>query len=188
VSNHLIHVGGGVRSGKSTFALARTRALGQRRVFIATAQAFDDEMRDRIALHRSERGDDFRTIEEPLAVAQAVAGLDGVDVVLIDCLTLWLSNMLLREMSTLQIFERVDELVAVLAQRRFHSVIVTNEVGMGIVPESALGRTFRDIAGIAHQRIARHADEIDVAILGTVLRIKPAPVQIQEGDARATTK
>ncbi|HEX5060635.1 MAG TPA: bifunctional adenosylcobinamide kinase/adenosylcobinamide-phosphate guanylyltransferase [Kofleriaceae bacterium] len=188
MTNQLILVGGGVRSGKSTFALARARSLGARRVFVATAQAFDDEMRDRIALHRNERGDEFRTIEEPLAVAQALAALDGVDVVLVDCLTLWLSNLLLREMSTLQIFERVDELVAVLAQRRFHSVIVTNEVGMGIVPESALGRAFRDIAGIAHQRIARHADEIDVAILGTVLRIKPAPVQIQEGEARETSK
>lgn len=178
----LVLVGGGVRSGKSTFALARARSLGQRRAFIATAQAFDDEMRDRVALHRSERGDDFRTIEEPIAIAQAVTALDNIDVVVIDCLTIWLSNLLLREMPMLAIFERVDELIAVLAQRRFHAIIVTNEVGMGVVPESALGRAFRDLTGVAHQRFARHADEIDVAILGTVLRIKPGPVQIQDGE------
>lgn len=178
----LVLVGGGVRSGKSTFALSRARSLGQRRAFIATAQAFDDEMRDRIALHRSERGDDFRTIEEPIAIAQAVTALDNIDVVVIDCLTIWLSNLLLREMPMLAIFERVDELIAVLAQRRFHAIIVTNEVGMGVVPESALGRAFRDLTGVAHQRFARHADEIDVAILGTVLRIKPGPVQIQDGE------
>jgi adenosylcobinamide kinase/adenosylcobinamide-phosphate guanylyltransferase len=72
--------------------------------------------------------------------------------------------------------------VALLARRTFHAIVVTNEVGMGVVPESALGRAFRDVAGLAHQRFARRADEIDVAILGTVLRIKPAPVQIQDGD------
>lgn len=182
MSPSLILVGGGVRSGKSTFALARARSLGTRRVFIATAQAFDDEMRDRIARHRSERSEqDFRTLEEPIELANAVASLVDVDVVLIDCLTLWLSNLMLRDMSVPQIVERVDELVTVLARRTFHAIVVTNEVGMGVVPESALGRAFRDVAGLAHQRLARQADEIDVAILGTVLRIKPAPVQIQEG-------
>lgn len=188
-SPSLILVGGGVRSGKSTFALARARSLGARRVFIATAQAFDDEMRDRIARHRGERSDDdFRTLEEPLELAQAVASLRDVDVVVIDCLTLWLSNLLLRDMPVPQIVERVDELVAILARRQFHAIVVTNEVGMGVVPESALGRAFRDVSGLAHQRFARHADEIDVAILGTVLRIKPAPVQIQEGDVREASE
>jgi adenosylcobinamide kinase/adenosylcobinamide-phosphate guanylyltransferase len=180
----LILVGGGVRSGKSTFALGRARSLGARRVFIATAQAFDDEMRDRIARHREERSEqDFRTLEEPIELATAVASLHDIDVVLIDCLTLWLSNLLLRDMPVPQIVERVDEVVALLARRTFHAIVVTNEVGMGVVPESALGRAFRDVAGLAHQRFARQADEIDVAILGTVLRIKPAPVQIQDGDA-----
>ena len=179
IAKQLVLVGGGVKSGKSTFALARARALGHRRTFLATAQALDGEMTERIALHRSERGDDFRTIEEPIAVAQALASLDDVDVVLIDCITLWVSNLLLAEHSTAQILARVDELVGVLAQRRFHSIVVTNEVGMGVVPETPLGRAFRDVCGLAHQRLAAAADEIDVAILGTVLRIKPGPVQIQ---------
>lgn len=178
-------MGGGVRSGKSTFALARARSLGTRRAFIATAQAFDDEMRDRIARHRDERGSEFRTIEAPLEVAEAVSTLADIDVVVIDCLTLWLSNLLMRELATEQILARADALVAELARRRFHAIVVTNEVGMGIVPETPLGRAFRDLAGMIHQRVAREADEIDVAILGTVLRLKPAPIQLHDGGSHA---
>lgn len=181
----LVLVGGGVRSGKSTFALARARALGKRRAFIATAQAFDGEMHERIQRHRSERGADFRTVEEPLALAKAVAELDEVDAVVIDCITLWLSNLLVGGLPVPQVLERVDGLVEVLARRRFHTVVVTNEVGMGIVPETPLGRAFRDLAGMTHQRLARAADEIDLAILGTVLRIKPAPIELQDGGIRA---
>ena len=189
MNKQLVLVGGGVRSGKSTFALERARALGKRRVFVATAQAFDDEMRDRITRHQAERSDDdFRTVEEPIELAQALARIEQADVVVIDCLTLWLSNLLLRDLTVSQIVERVDEVVAVLARRAFHAIVVTNEVGMGVVPESALGRAFRDVSGLAHQRLARVADEIDVAILGTVLRIKPAPVQIQNGDPREATE
>jgi adenosylcobinamide kinase/adenosylcobinamide-phosphate guanylyltransferase len=185
MTNQLILVGGGVRSGKSSFALARARSLGSRRAFVATAQAFDAEMAERIARHRSERGDEFCTIEEPVALARALAQLRGVDVVIVDCVTLWLSNLLLGERTEPEILECVDELVEILAQRRFHAIVVTNEVGMGVVPESPLGRAFRDLCGMAHQRLARCADEIDVAILGAVLRIKPGPVQIQDGGTHA---
>jgi len=180
----IVLVGGGARSGKSRFALARARALGARRVFVATAQvfdqeAFDREMEERIALHRATRGDDFRTIEEPLELPSLLAGLDGADVVLVDCLTLWLSNLLVRGDAPEAILARVDELCRVLLPRERHVVLVTNEVGMGIVPENALARAFRDVAGSAHQRIAAVADEIHVAILGTVLRLKPEPVAVQ---------
>jgi len=188
VTAQLILVGGGVRSGKSSFALARARELGTRRAFVATAQAFDHEMIDRIARHQHERGDAFRTIEEPIALARALTALDDIDVVVIDCLTLWLSNLLLLDRPQREILDAVDEVVGVLAQRRYHAIVVTNEVGMGVVPESALGRAFRDITGLAHQRLAAAADEIDVAILGTVLRIKPGPVQIQTGGARAAAE
>src|SRR6476619_3610465 len=100
VSPRFVLVGGGVRSGKSTFALDRARALGTRRVFVATAQAFDDEMRDRIAKHQAERNDDdFRTVEEPFELARTVAGITDADVVVIDCLTLWLSNLLLQDLT-----------------------------------------------------------------------------------------
>lgn len=181
----LVLVGGGVRSGKSAFALARARQLGARRAFVATAQAFDREMTDRITLHRRERGDDFRTIEEPVELARALSALHDIDAVVIDCVTIWLSNLLLAERTSSDILASVDELVGVLAARRFHAVIVTNEVGMGVVPETPLGRLFRDVCGMTHQRLAAAADEVDLAILGSVLRLKPAPVQLQSGESHA---
>lgn len=174
-SNKVILVGGGTRSGKSAFALSLARRLGERRLYLATARAGDDEMRDRIARHRRERGGDFETVEEPLAVPQAIRKHNGHAVVVVDCLTLWLSNLLCGGDAPDAILKRVDELVTVLAARPGHAIVVTNEVGMGIVPESALGRTFRDLAGTAHQRLSQAADEVYVAILGTMLRIKPAP-------------
>lgn len=179
-AKQLVLIGGGVRTGKSAFALERARTLGERRVFIATAQAFDDEMRSKIEAHRRERSHDFETVEEPIALPAALAGLRGVDVVVIDCITLWLSNLLLREESPQRILQLVDELTAVLERRTYHSLIVTNEVGMGVVPETALGRAFRDLCGVTHQRLARAADEVHLAVLGTLLRIKPGPVEVQE--------
>jgi adenosylcobinamide kinase/adenosylcobinamide-phosphate guanylyltransferase len=180
-ANRFVLVGGGVRSGKSAFALERARSLGARRVFLATAQAFDAEMRARIAAHRAERGPDFQTLEEPLHVPEALAELHDADVVVLDCVTLWLSNLLLAETPGHEILEKVDALAELLAKRPFHAIVVTNEVGMGIVPETPLGRAFRDLSGLTHQRLARRADEIHVAILGVVLRVRPAPVQLQDG-------
>jgi adenosylcobinamide kinase/adenosylcobinamide-phosphate guanylyltransferase len=176
VDRRLILIGGGVRSGKSRFALSYARRLGARRVFLATAQAFDDEMRTRIDRHRDERAQEFLTVEEPVALSEALGRCDAADVVVIDCLTLWLSNLLCAEVAPETIARRVDELAAVAAGRRGPTLVVTNEVGMGIVPESPLGRAFRDLAGTAHQRLAAAADEIYAAMLGTILRLHPAPV------------
>lgn len=174
----LILVGGGARSGKSRFALARAEALPGARVFVATAQAFDDEMAERIALHRATRGPGFRTVEEPLELPHALRTLaDGDEIVVVDCLTLWLSNLLVRGDDADAVLRAVGELREVVAERRRHVILVSNEVGMGIVPEHALARTFRDVAGVAHQELARAADEVYVAILGTVLRVKPGPVE-----------
>lgn len=171
----VIVVGGGVRSGKSAFALARAEELGARRIFVATGEALDAEMDDRIARHRAERGDRFATVEAPVELPATLAGLDA-DVVLVDCLTLWLSNLLVRDEPPARILARIDELVAALARRRFHAIVVTNEVGMGVVPPSPLGRAFRDLAGTAHQRLAACADELHFAVLGTVLRLRPSPI------------
>jgi adenosylcobinamide kinase / adenosylcobinamide-phosphate guanylyltransferase len=171
----IVLVGGGVRSGKSAFALALARRLGPRRAFVATAQAFDGEMAERIAAHRSERGDEFTCVEEPLDLPGALAGVEA-DVVVVDCLTLWLSNLVLRGDSAAEVAGAVERLATALARRRFHAVLVTNEVGMGVVPESALGRLFRDVAGRAHQRLARDADRVYLAALGCVLRLRPGPV------------
>jgi adenosylcobinamide kinase/adenosylcobinamide-phosphate guanylyltransferase len=173
----VILVGGGARSGKSAFALARAAELGARRAFIATAQAFDDEMRARIAAHVHERGALFETYEVPHALPEALAEIDA-DVVVVDCLTLWLSNLLLQERTSDQIAAEVERLATVLERRRAHVVLVTNEVGMGIVPDNALARTFRDVAGRAHQRLAAMADEIHFAALGVLLRLHPEPLTV----------
>jgi adenosylcobinamide kinase/adenosylcobinamide-phosphate guanylyltransferase len=176
VGARVILIGGGARSGKSTFALAYARRLHPRPRFVATAQAFDDEMRARIARHREERGAELPTVEEPLALPEAVAAAGAGEVVLVDCLTLWLSNLLLAELSPEAILGRVDALAAVVAARAAPTLLVTNEVGMGLVPETPLGRAFRDLAGTSHQRLARVADEIYGAMLGCVVRLHPAPL------------
>jgi adenosylcobinamide kinase/adenosylcobinamide-phosphate guanylyltransferase len=165
-----------VRSGKSAFATAYAHRLGERRVFVATAEGLDDEMRVRIAGHRRDRGEQFATVEAARALPAALAGITA-DVVVIDCLTMWLSNLLLDGLSTPAIKEQVEALAGELGRRRFHALLVSNEVGMGIVPETPLGRAFRDVAGWAHQRLARAADEVYVAVMGMILRVHPGPVE-----------
>jgi adenosylcobinamide kinase/adenosylcobinamide-phosphate guanylyltransferase len=178
----LILVGGGARSGKSRFALTLARRLGARRLFVATGQAKDDEMRTRIQAHQQSRGPDFRTLEEPLALADALREVKDVDIAVVDCLTLWLANLLLDGKSPAQIETRVRDLGDMLGRRAFHAIIVTNEVGMGIVPETPLGRVFRDVAGSAHQELSQAADEVYFAVLGTMLRLKPTPAFIPWDD------
>ncbi len=173
----VIVVGGGARSGKSHFALEYARKLGRRRLFVATAESLDAEMRERILRHQEERGADFTTLEEPLHLARLLAQVRNVDVVVVDCLTLWLSNLLMRETSASDIDNQVAEMVTVLKPRLQHVVLVSNEVGLGIVPESPLGRIFRDVAGRAHQRFAAEADEVYLAAVGVVLRLLPEPVK-----------
>jgi adenosylcobinamide kinase/adenosylcobinamide-phosphate guanylyltransferase len=145
-------------------------------VFVATAEALDSEMATRIARHREERGAAFVTIEAPRELPAVLASIDA-DVVVVDCLTLWLSNLLVADVPEAAIHDQIEALAAVLARRRLHAVVVTNEVGMGLVPETPLGRAFRDITGRAHQRLARTADEIFLAALGLMLRVHPAPVE-----------
>jgi adenosylcobinamide kinase / adenosylcobinamide-phosphate guanylyltransferase len=173
-----ILVGGGTRSGKSNFALSLARSLGSRRLFVATAQAGDDEMRERIGRHRSTRGSDFQTMEEPIAVVDLIRQVHDQDVVVLDCLTLWLANLLMEGNDPDMVLRRVEELAAVLAQRFVHTVIVSSEVGLGLVPETPLGRTFRDVAGLAHQRLASMADQVYFGVLGVMLRLKPAPITV----------
>ncbi|HEY6879571.1 MAG TPA: bifunctional adenosylcobinamide kinase/adenosylcobinamide-phosphate guanylyltransferase [Polyangiales bacterium] len=172
-------IGGGVRSGKSAFALARAKELGVRRGFIATAEPFDDEMRERAQRHRIERGDDFFTLEAPRALSAAVReAARSADVVVVDCLTLWLSNLLLEGLDRPAIRARVDELAATLRESSAHVVMVSNEVGLGIVPESKLGRTFRDLSGEAHQTLGNQADELYFAMMGQLVRLRPGPLEL----------
>lgn len=173
-SPKIVLVGGGVRSGKSAFAVELAQRLGESRAFVATARAYDEEMAERIRRHQRERGDRFRCYEEPEALPELLERLEGHDVVVVDCLTLWISNMLLGRMSVDYILARVDQLVETLRARRFHAVLVTNEVGMSVHPETALGRKFQDVTGWAHQRLSRASDDIYLAVLGTVLHVHPS--------------
>jgi adenosylcobinamide kinase/adenosylcobinamide-phosphate guanylyltransferase len=142
-------------------------------------------MAERIARHVRERGSDYRTIEAPLDVVDRLEELGDTDVVVLDCLTLWLSNLLLRGDAEEAILAQVDRLIAALLKKAFTSIIVTNEVGMGIVPETSLGRMFRDVSGRAHQALARSADEVYFGVLGIMLRLRPAPVAaLMPGEGR----
>lgn len=172
----IVLVGGGARSGKSRFALEYARRLGARRVFVATAVVGDGEMNERIRRHRVERGSDFVTREEPLALPRLLIEEREADVVVVDCLTLWLANLLMQSQAEEHIESQVDELMAALSPRRYHAVLVSNEVGFGVVPDSALGRAFRDLVGRAHQKMAAQADEVYLAAMGMVLRLTPGPV------------
>jgi adenosylcobinamide kinase / adenosylcobinamide-phosphate guanylyltransferase len=160
---------GGARSGKSRHAEALL-AGSAGRVYVATGQAFDDEMRARIAAHRAAReGAGWTTVEEPVALAAALAGA-GRRAVLVDCLTLWVSNLLLGEHD---VSAAVRGLHAALDGRGADTVLVSNEVGMGVVPENALARRFRDEAGRLHQELAARADA------GVVLVVAGIPVRIK---------
>jgi adenosylcobinamide kinase/adenosylcobinamide-phosphate guanylyltransferase len=133
-------------------------------------------MAARIDQHRRERGSDFRTVEAPRDLVKKADAITDADVVVIDCLTLWLTNLLLQGDLETAILRQVERLASTLAGKSYHSIVVTNEVGMGIVPESPLGRTFRDLCGRAHQVLARSADEIYFGALGLLLRLRPEPV------------
>lgn len=161
---------GGARSGKSRHAQAACEAAGGDLVFIATAQAFDAEMRDRIARHRADRDARWTTVEAPLDLPGALAAHDRADaVLLVDCLTLWVSNLLLADSDP---DAASDALVARIVALRARVVLVSNEVGQGIVPDNALARRFRDAAGTLHQRVAATVTQVDFVIAGLSQRLK----------------
>lgn len=164
----LVLVLGGARSGKSVHAEALVREHPRPWLYVATAQALDDEMRQRIELHRQRRGRSWETVEAPLRLAEAVAEAGGRPL-LIDCLTLWLSNHMLAG-SDLE--TEVAGLETALAQRRSLIVAVANEVGLGIVPDNALARRFRDAAGRLNQQLAAMADEVVLMVAGLPMKVK----------------
>ena len=169
----LILVTGGARSGKSAFAQRLARERQGRTAFIATAQAGDEEMKARIEKHRQERPGTWHTIEEPCNLSQALCTCGGAfEVVLIDCMGLWISNLLLQERDEAFILQEVGRLVTASAAVAAGVIIVSNEAGMGIVPDNRLSRSFRDILGKANQEIAAAADEVFFLVAGMPLRIK----------------
>jgi adenosylcobinamide kinase/adenosylcobinamide-phosphate guanylyltransferase len=161
---------GGARSGKSRHAEALVLASGLEPVYLATAEALDAEMAARIALHRARRGERWRTVAEPLELADALARESGPErAVLVDCLTLWLTNLMVRERPVAAAIER---LIAALPELRGPALLVSNEVGRGIVPDNAMARAFIDHAGRLHQGIAEVADAVVFMTAGLPQRLK----------------
>ena len=158
---------GGARSGKSRFAEGLAHNTKH---YFATAQAFDDEMKQRIALHRKRRGDGWVTHEVPFNLVAQLKGFDAPEhFILVDCLTLWLSNLLLNEADC---SELVAELINHLRVAKSNIVIVSNEVGLGVVPDNPLGRAFRDVQGIANQGVAAVAERVVFMAAGLPLVLK----------------
>lgn len=169
----LVLVLGGARSGKSAFAERLARASGLARTYIATAEAFDAEMEARIARHRADRGEDWRTVDAPLELAETVRSETGSGaVVLVDCLTLWLSNVML---AGRPVEAAIDDVVATMAASAGPLIAVSNEVGLGLVPETPLGRAFRDAQGRLNRLVAEVASDVVFVAAGRPLRLKPAP-------------
>ncbi len=173
--SRLVLVTGGARSGKSRFAEGRVRALAPMAewLYVATAEPFDDEMRARIARHQSDRGAGWRTIEAPHDPAEAIARESSqVGATLVDCVTLWLSNRMLAGADSATLLAAVEQLASTARAASCPVVMVTNEVGQGIVPDSPVGRRFRDLAGFANQRLAASADEVVLVSCGLPLQLK----------------
>ena len=170
----IIFVTGGARSGKSTFAQSRGESIPGRRFFLATAEAFDDEMELRIRRHREQRGDRWDTREEAVNLGEAIRSARGAyETVLVDCLTVWMSNLMHRYREQYTAASRmVDEFFRGLEEFQGTSIVVSNEVGMGIVPDNQLARDYRDRLGFLNQRAARAADEVYLLCSGIPLKIK----------------
>ncbi|MGE3366949.1 MAG: bifunctional adenosylcobinamide kinase/adenosylcobinamide-phosphate guanylyltransferase [Rhizobiaceae bacterium] len=160
---------GGARSGKSAHAERLVVDLPAPWIYIATAQAFDDEMRERIGLHQSRRGAGWQTIDAPFKLVEALQAVETDMPVLVDCLTLWLSNHMLAEHD---LTTECDRLAHVLEKPRGPWFVVSNEVGLGIVPDNALARRFRDEAGRLNQRIAAVADTVLFMTAGLPIKVK----------------
>ena len=174
MKNGCILVVGGAKSGKSRIALEMCKGLEKKKVFLATAQALDEEMKERIDRHRKVRGVDWITIEEPLRVTETIRELDSPNtVILLDCLTLWISNLFMKNGDSLQsVEESIKGLIEQLIDIKGIIILVSNEVGMGIVPENETARKYRDTAGSLNQRIAAIACKVVMVIAGIPLILK----------------
>jgi adenosylcobinamide kinase/adenosylcobinamide-phosphate guanylyltransferase len=167
-----ILVTGGARSGKSVFAEKRTKQLGSSLIYIATSEVIDSEMKKRVEEHQARRGSEWQTLHAPINLTEALIETDGKGPCLVDCVTFWLNNLIFHDED---IDAATKELITVLNERSDPVVLVTNEVGSGIIPENALARRFCDEAGRLNQTISQIADEVYVSISGIPLQIKPDP-------------
>jgi adenosylcobinamide kinase/adenosylcobinamide-phosphate guanylyltransferase len=165
----LTFVTGGAASGKSSFAESVVRATGKPKTYIATMQPYDDEMREKATKHQADRGDDWTTVEAPFDVVSVLHAARRSDVILLDCVTLWLTNVLLADHD---IDAACNDLVNALVNSPSDVIVVSNEVGMGIVPDNELSRKFRNAQGKVNQMIAARADVVLTIIAGLPLVLK----------------
>ena len=175
LKHKVIFVTGGAKSGKSSFVLDEASKYEGEKAFIATAEALDEEMVKRIDRHKRERGDAWDTYEEPIRIIETIKNIEGkYGAIVVDCLTLWLSNLMHANSDITQEIENLVEVLKDSSLITHHSslYLVSNEVGTGIVPENRLAREFRDLAGIMNQKVARASDEVFVVLAGIPVKIK----------------
>lgn len=168
----IILVLGGARSGKSDFANKLATGISSRVIYVATGQPLDAQMHERISMHKNKRHKNWRTIEEPLNPSGVIKRLPKARVILLDCLTLLVSNLLLADKSHQDIYKQARTLIKTARFKKDILIVVSNEVGMGIVPDNALARDFRDAAGKVNQLIAKAADEVYLMVAGIGMKIK----------------
>lgn len=169
-----VFVIGGCRSGKSRHALETAESYpGTEQIFVATCIPYDDEMKHRVATHRRERNQSWRTLEAPDRLPEAIVKNSGdASVLLVDCLTLWINNLLMASRDTEKIFKEIGELIQAIKAANCPVVLVSNEIGTGIVPENQLARQFRDLVGTANQAVAAQADRVIWMVAGIPVTIK----------------
>lgn len=192
LSGKCVLVTGGARSGKSEFAEQYVAASGKKIIYIATAMVYDEEMRRRVALHQKRRPSNWQTIEAPLLPERAVLkAVNEADAVLFDCITLYLTNLMFAEDTPKNveerqqyILEKIDQLADAAAKGPAIVVFVTNEVGLSIVPENALAREYRDLAGLVNQRLAARMQEVYLVVAGLGVELKKIAVAASAAAAK----
>ena len=165
----IILVTGGARSGKSALAERLAQSRGNKVIYIATSEPFDDEMQSRIDRHRARRDPGWRTVDAPLELPDMLVQTDGDAPRLVDCLTMWLNNLIYHNRD---VADEVDRLIEVISEQQSDLVMVTNEIGSGLVPQTAEARKFRDLAGELNQMVAQAASQVYLSVSGIQLKIK----------------
>jgi adenosylcobinamide kinase/adenosylcobinamide-phosphate guanylyltransferase len=169
----LIFITGGCRSGKSRFALDYANQHFSKKMYLATCEALDQEMAQRIEHHKKMRGPEWHTIEEPIEISDQIKlHGDEVEVIVLDCITLWLSNLLMRRKDDLEIMEEISRFINTIKEKQTSLILVSNEVGLGIVPVDPLGRRFRDLSGMANQKIAEVVNTVILMVSGIPIFLK----------------
>lgn len=175
MEKNVIFITGGCRSGKSRFALGYANRFFSKKIYLATCEPLDEEMVNRIEDHKRMRGSEWETVEEPIEIVDKIRQYGKeAEVILLDCITLWISNLLLKWDDDSRIMEEIERLRSAIKEIGTSMILVSNEVGMGIVPADLLSRRFRDLSGIANQKIGESSDQVIFMVSGIPLFLKGA--------------